>query len=185
MRQSAAPTTRSTSSTMTARCCRSTTRCIWFRSANICRSRTASSGSASCSSPRSQADLFLATAGASSPCRGRQASLPLICYEIIFPGAACRQASAPAGCSISPMTAGSDIERRPLSALPAGAHARDRGRPAAGARRQYRHICGGRSARPHRAVVAARQRGRARRPIAAGYDCGNSLCTLWRFAWPC
>jgi len=51
--------------------------------------------------------------------------LPLICYEVIFPGEAVPAASAPAGCSISPMTA-VRRKRRALSALPAGALARHR-----------------------------------------------------------
>ena len=85
-----------------------------------------------------------------------------------FPGDAVpRAASARAGCSTSPMMAGS-ASARALSAFPAGARARDRGGPAAGARREYRDFRGGRSARPHRRIAAARHRRRARRTACRG-----------------
>ncbi len=87
--------------------------------------------------------------------------LPLICYEIIFPGRGGAERRA-AGLAAQPHQRRLvRHQHRPLSALPAGARARDRGRPAAGARRQHRHLRGGRSARPHRQVAAARHRGRA------------------------
>ena len=62
---SRAPTIRSTSSITTARSCRSTTRSIWCRSANICRSRIFSNGSACGSSPRCGAASSRATGAAS------------------------------------------------------------------------------------------------------------------------
>ena len=50
-----------------------------------------------------------------SPCRGRRSFLPLVCYEIIFPGEAVPRGERPAGCSTSPMTAGSDAAPVPTS----------------------------------------------------------------------
>jgi len=59
-RKSHAPTIRSTPSTMMVVCCRSTTSCIWYHSANICPTRTGWKSSASSNSPKFRADLFQA-----------------------------------------------------------------------------------------------------------------------------
>ena len=70
---SPAPTIRFTSSTTTAACCRSTTSCIWCRSASICRSRIGWKSLASCNSRRFMADLSRARGGARWKCRTRRA----------------------------------------------------------------------------------------------------------------
>ena len=81
---------------------------------------------------------------------GAPKMLPLICYEAIFPGAAVPRGERP-GWLVNVTNDGwFGISTGPVPAFPAGARARDRRRPAAGARGQYRNFRGDRSARPHR-----------------------------------
>ena len=93
--RSRAPTTRSTCSITTARSCRSTTRCIWCRSANTCRCRTSSSGSG--------CTQLVQVRGGFIPGDRRRALtvpraprfLPLVCYEVVFPGEAVPRGERP------------------------------------------------------------------------------------------
>ena len=87
--------------------------------------------------------------------------LPLICYEIIFPGEAVPRGERPGWLRQPHQRRLVRHQQRAVSASPTGARARDRRRLAAGARRQYRHLGGDRSARPRHQVAAARHRRRA------------------------
>ena len=93
--------------------------------------------------------------------------LPLICYEIIFPGEAVPRRTAPGVAGQRHQRRVVRHQLRPLSAFPAVPRARDRARPADGARGEQRHFRGDRSARAHYTFVAARRRRRARCPAAA------------------
>ena len=76
---------------------------------------------------------------------GAPIALPLICYEIIFPGEVAPPGKRPAGSSTSPMTAGSASVPAPISisSKPVCGH---RGGLAAGPRSQYGHFGSRRSA---------------------------------------
>ena len=93
-------------------------------------------------------------------CRTRRRSAPLICYEIIFPGAVTEPGNRP---GVAPQRHQRCLVRRHARAppaFPAGARARGRGRPAAGARRQLRHLRDRRPLWP-RAEEPRRRAGRA------------------------
>ena len=71
----------------TARSCRSTTRSTWCRSANICRSRTFSKARAA-AAHQMRGGFIAGDRHRVLAVPGAPKALPLICYEIIFPGPA-------------------------------------------------------------------------------------------------
>ncbi len=95
------------------------------------------------------------------------AFLPLICYEIVFPGEAVPSGERPGLARQSYQRRVVRSELGALSASATGAGACDRGGPAAGTRRQYRRVRGDRSPWPVRPDAAARHRGRTRSRLAA------------------
>ena len=104
--------------------------------------------------------------------------LPLICYEIVFPGEAVPPGERPGWLVNLTNDGWFGQQHRALPAPPAGARARDRGRTAAGARRQHRDLGGDRSARPNRARAAARDRRRPRCAAAATASSPRSMCAF-------
>ena len=89
---------------------------------------------------------------------GAPMALPLICYEIIFPGEVTPKGDRP-GWIVNVTNDGwFGISTGTVSALPSGAGAGHRRRLAVGARGQYRHFRRHRSAWKNRQVARARQR---------------------------
>ena len=79
-------TIRSMSSITTARCFRSTTRCISFRSASICRFRIFSRGSGLLQLTKVKGGFIPGDRRRIMAVPRAPSFLPLVCYEIIFPG---------------------------------------------------------------------------------------------------
>ena len=83
---------------------------------------------------------------------GAPLALPLICYEIIFPGEATPAGKRP-GWIVNVTNDGwFGISSGPYQHFQQARVTRDRARPAAGARRQYRNFRGGRSARTRSSI---------------------------------
>ena len=124
-------------------------------------------------------------------CAGRAAHAPAdLLRDRSFPARPCRRGERPGWLLNLTNDGWFGISTRALPALSAGAPSGDRGRPAAGPRREYRHLGGGRSRRPRRRGAAARDRGRSRgalpQPITPTLyarigDCRSS----WRSGGPC
>ena len=85
-RRSARLSIRSTSSITTARSSRSTTRCIWCRSANICRFERFLERLGLQELTKQRGGFLAGDRRRLMTIPGAPAALPLICYEIIFPG---------------------------------------------------------------------------------------------------
>ena len=155
------PTIRSTSSIMTVRFLRSTTRSTWCRSANICRSSAFSNASDCRTSPRCHGGFLSGDRRRRSQCRGAPKMLPLICYEAIFPDEAVPRGERP-GWLVNVTNDGwFGMSTGPYQHFQQARVLRDRRRPAAGARRQHRHLRRHRSARAHRPIITAGNAGRA------------------------
>ncbi len=93
--------------------------------------------------------------------------LPLICYEVIFPGEIAASGGRP-GWIVNVTNDGwFGISTGPYQHFQQARVTRDRRRPADRARRQYRHFSCDRSARTRHQFLAARRRRRARRAAAA------------------
>ena len=124
-----------------------------------------SSGSACCSSPRCRGGFIAGDRRRALDVPRAPQMLPLICYEIIFPGEAVPRGERPGWLLNLTNDGWFGISSGPYQHFQQARVLRHRGRPAAGARGQYRNLRGHRPARP-------RRRRRCRSAPKASLDAG-------------